>query len=486
MKVTVTKEWTNASKIAAMRLMDFLLQNEGSTGLNLATGNSPKNFYASLKSLFDQQPEIKKSLQYFHLDEFRNVKDAQSYANEIKANVLDSWGFEEEQFHPWELDPKDLESACLTLSSHWHSIDKKVCILGIGTNGHIGFNEPGSPLHSSAKPVELTDSTKSSLKVRFDGEEVPSQGLGFGIADILAADRIILLASGPEKAKIIARALLGPISPECPASFLRLHPNCEIFLDEDAAHDYRYESSLYAEEKHAIGTESKINGNILFLSPHPDDTSISAGGLLSRHASSNEVKTINIYSGHRSNIPNSNLDSRISTRKAEAEAEAKTLNIAMDFPQLKGYEQNYDLLDEDIEYIANQITKHQPKHIFAPWIEDPHPAHKACTKLLFKALEIADLSSELQVWFYETPWGLFRPGQMNVFVALSKDETITKLKAIGMHSSQVQRSAYDYASDALSRLRSVVSLEQEFAGYGKAHGVDLGKNVECFYRISVN
>lgn len=486
MKITVTKEWTQASQVAACRLLEFLLEKDESVAINLATGNSPKLLYAELVKHLNNHESAKSRLHFFHLDEFLKIKESDSYSTELRDGVLKDLGVSDDNFHPWLINEKDPDATCLTLSSHWHSKERKICVLGVGENGHIGFNEPGSALGKTASVMNLTDSTRNALKARFGNSEVPESGVGFGVADILAADRIILLATGSSKAKIVAKMLHGPISPDCPASFLRLHPDCQVFLDEEAAHDYTYEANLFVEEKEAVGTESRVEGNILLLSPHPDDTSISAGGFLFRHSESNKVKTINVYSGHRADIPDSNLDSRIETRKREAEAEAKVLNIAMEFPQLEGYDNDYALLDKDVEYIVEQINSWQPKHIFTPWIKDPHPAHLACTKILFKALEQANISSDTCLWFYETPWGLFRPGEMNTFVALTHDETMAKLKAIGMHASQVHRTPYDYAADALTRLRSVVSLEQEFAGYGKAHGVELGKNVECFYRIRIS
>lgn len=486
MKITISKEWQDASAQASLRFMEFLLASEGSIGVNLATGNSPKYFYSALAKQFAIFESEKERLRFFHLDEFLDCSDSLTYSEELKNGPLSNWSIKEAQFFPWKVESKDPDSICLTMASQWHSHPRKICILGIGENGHIGFNEPGSTLASTARKIDLADTTRAALSDRFGGESVPNFGIGFGIADILAADKILLFASGAAKAKIVARALHGEISPECPASFLRLHNNVDVFLDEAAASAYLHEPELYSEEKVALSTESTVDGNILFLSPHPDDTSISAGGFLARHAEKNLVKTINLYSGHRSEIPNTNTEGRVEIRKKEAEAEAKALNIAMEFPQLKGYDDDYSLLDEDIEYLVEQVKSSEAKHIFVPWIHDPHPAHRATTALLFKALENVQAPSGLRIWFYETPWGLFRPGEMNTFVALSKDETITKLKAIGMHQSQVQRSAYDYAADALTRLRSVVSLEQEFSGYGKAHGVDLGKNVECFYCIRAN
>lgn len=109
-------------------------------------------------------------------------------------------------------------------------------LLGIGRNGHIGFNEPGAPFNSATRAVTLAPSTRAANQQDFPpGEPVPAQALTVGIGTILRSREIVLLATGPAKAAAVAAALTGPPGPHCPASALRLHPSVLVVCDRDAA-----------------------------------------------------------------------------------------------------------------------------------------------------------------------------------------------------------------------------------------------------------
>jgi glucosamine-6-phosphate deaminase len=109
-------------------------------------------------------------------------------------------------------------------------------VLGIGGNGHIGFNEPGSPFDTRTRPVRLTEATRAANKHSFPaGETVPESAITMGIATILDAREILLVATGPAKAAALAAALHGPQSPQCPASVLRCHPAVTVVCDGAAS-----------------------------------------------------------------------------------------------------------------------------------------------------------------------------------------------------------------------------------------------------------
>ena len=109
-------------------------------------------------------------------------------------------------------------------------------LIGIGSNGHIGFNEPGSSRKSRTRLVNLSDTTITDNSRFFDKEiDVPTQAITVGIATIMEARKILLLATGKNKSRAINAALNEPIGPNCPASFLRQHPDCTFLVDEAAA-----------------------------------------------------------------------------------------------------------------------------------------------------------------------------------------------------------------------------------------------------------
>ncbi|NMA96391.1 MAG: glucosamine-6-phosphate deaminase, partial [Clostridiales bacterium] len=102
-------------------------------------------------------------------------------------------------------------------------------------NGHIGFNEPGTPFESTTSVVELTQSTKEANSRYFDSiDDVPTHAISMGMKTIMHAKKILLIAKGEDKAEIMKEALFGPITPDVPASVLQLHPNVTVFVDQKA------------------------------------------------------------------------------------------------------------------------------------------------------------------------------------------------------------------------------------------------------------
>ena len=111
----------------------------------------------------------------------------------------------------------------------------EVCVLGIGRNGHIGFNEPGAPSDSRTRVVHLSESTRKVNADDFEADRAPERAITVGMATIFEARNVLLLASGTNKAGAVAAAIEGDVSESVPASMLRSHPNASLFLDEDAA-----------------------------------------------------------------------------------------------------------------------------------------------------------------------------------------------------------------------------------------------------------
>jgi glucosamine-6-phosphate deaminase len=110
-----------------------------------------------------------------------------------------------------------------------------LCVLGIGRNGHIGFNEPGAPFDSRTRVVRLTETTRKVNAGDFEDDRAPEKAITVGLATIFEAREVLLLASGPNKARALAAALRGEISESVPASMLQRHPNATFLLDQDAA-----------------------------------------------------------------------------------------------------------------------------------------------------------------------------------------------------------------------------------------------------------
>lgn len=207
--------------------------------LGLATGGTMVGVYEQLVNLIKINKLDLSNITTFNLDEYIGIdsnhpESYYTYMHDILFNHLSSWN--EEKIHLPHGSANDLNSE---VERYENLIDKEgpmdIQILGIGENGHIGFNEPGTSFDSLTSVVDLTESTIEANSRYFETkEEVPKQAISMGIQSILKAKRIILLAFGPKKAEAIQKLLSGETTTDLPASALYNHPNVEIIVDNSA------------------------------------------------------------------------------------------------------------------------------------------------------------------------------------------------------------------------------------------------------------
>ncbi|WP_414839636.1 glucosamine-6-phosphate deaminase [Carnobacterium sp. TMP28] len=229
MQTIIVKDNVEGGK-KAFELIKEGMQQEAKV-LGLATGSTPIALYNEMTESdldFTDMTAI-------NLDEYYGLSadNDQSYHYFMHEQLFAKKPFKE-TFVPDGLADEKTEPARYDKIIDEHPID--IQILGIGTNGHIGFNEPGTPFDSTTTKVSLTESTIESNKRNFEtAEEVPRFAYSMGIKSILSAKKIILLAFGEEKAEAIKNTLNGPMTTDVPASALQQHPNVVVILDEAAA-----------------------------------------------------------------------------------------------------------------------------------------------------------------------------------------------------------------------------------------------------------
>ena len=211
------------------------LRTKPELSLCLPTGTTPERIYAEMaRSTRAGQASFARA-RVFALDEFGGLApdDPGRTRHTLQRNLIDAidlpWG----AFHFLDPDTADL-------SRHVREYDGAIgdrfdlAVLGVGRNGHLGMNEPGSPLDGRTRRVELEASTIQSSARYFAHQNLPRWGVTVGLASILASSEVWLLANGGTKAEIIRRTLRAEITPSNPASLLRNHPNCWMFVDAEA------------------------------------------------------------------------------------------------------------------------------------------------------------------------------------------------------------------------------------------------------------
>lgn len=207
--------------------------------LVLPTGNTPLSLYQRLVQMHQDGTITFSATTTFNLDEYHGLSpdDPGSYAAYMHHEFFDRVDVDPRRVHLLNSLAADVEAECRAYEEAIRQaggID--LAILGIGRNGHIAFNEPGSDFASRTRRVRLTAQTVADNQTLFaDPARMPRFALTMGIGTIMEARRVLLLASGPRKAEILARALRGEVTTDVPASVLRLHPRLTVVADKDAA-----------------------------------------------------------------------------------------------------------------------------------------------------------------------------------------------------------------------------------------------------------
>lgn len=206
--------------------------------LGLATGSSPLGVYALLVEACKNKKVSFKNVRTFNLDEYVNLDENhnQSYRYFMNHNLFDHIDIVKENTKV----PSGLGDIEKNAAEYDQMIDAAggidLQILGIGSNGHIAFNEPGTPLDSLTHVVALQESTRKDNARFFQSiDEVPTHAISMGLQSIMKAKKIVLIATGVNKAKAIAALVHGDITPDLPVSVLKNHPDATIYVDEAAA-----------------------------------------------------------------------------------------------------------------------------------------------------------------------------------------------------------------------------------------------------------
>lgn len=308
-----------ASKTVARAVADLIQQREKEGKqcvLGLATGSTPKTLYAELIRLHREEGLSFKNVITFNLDEYYPMKPdvAQSYHRFMNTCL----------FAHIDIDPKNIHIPDGTIAkqdinqyakSYEQAIDDAggvdIQILGIGLNGHIGFNEPGTSRNSITRIAALENSTRLANAYEFENiAHVPRLSLTMGISSILKAKRIEILAFGPNKADVVAKTIEGQVSDKLPATFLQEHANVVFHLDEASSQGLtRYKSPWLTGEiewtekliRKAVCTMAMEFKKPLLMLTRDDYFSHGLADLLEKHGPVSEVN-LRVFNGLRDTI----------------------------------------------------------------------------------------------------------------------------------------------------------------------------------------
>jgi glucosamine-6-phosphate deaminase len=229
-----------AMSVAMAYVVAGKLEEEPSSVLMLPTGITPLGMYRRLVEMHRSEGLSFANATFFNLDEYLGLapEHRASYHVYMKEHFYGLINADPARVFVPDGAAPDPEAECERYEAAIREaggID--VCVLGIGRNGHLGFNEPGAPFDSRTRVVELSESTRKVNASDFEADRAPERAITAGMATIFESKAVLLLASGTNKAAAVAAAVEEDVSERIPASMLRSHPNTVLFLDETAASD---------------------------------------------------------------------------------------------------------------------------------------------------------------------------------------------------------------------------------------------------------
>ncbi len=232
MKIIPCSDYDDMSQLAAKSVITELKQNSGQL-LCPASGNSAIGVYKKLAQAIHVDPQNFRELRILMLDEWYGLpsEDPSSCNVFLQKHLIQPLSISEERYFSFKSNAPDPEKECDRMAetlSEQGAID--ICILGLGKNGHLGFNEPATSLSPHCHVATLSEASQRHAMIA-DIEHPPEFGLTLGMEDILQSKKIILLLSGNSKREVIEKLLSKKITPQLPASLLWRHPNTECYLD---------------------------------------------------------------------------------------------------------------------------------------------------------------------------------------------------------------------------------------------------------------
>ena len=237
-KIIRTKDYADMSRKAANIISAQVIMKPDCV-LGLATGGTPVGIYEKLVERYNEGDLDFSEVTSVNLDEYRGLpkEHPESYWSFMHRNLFDKVNIDPAKINLPDGTNPDAEDACAKYNQIIHAVGGiDLQLLGIGHDGHIGFNEPGEAFELETHCVDLTPATIEANKRFFDGNEdlVPKQAYTMGIRTIMQARKVLMVVNGAGKAEIVKKAFFGPVTPEVPASILQLHPDFILVGDEEA------------------------------------------------------------------------------------------------------------------------------------------------------------------------------------------------------------------------------------------------------------
>lgn len=244
MKIIVFEKEEHLDAYVGEYICHFI-RNHSQPVIGFATGSTPLGVYRYFIDNYQAQKVSFRQVKAFNLDEYVGLTPShpRSFASAMKNELFSHIDILPENINALDGSKENMDEECQRYESLIDANPIDIQILGIGMDGHIAYNEPGSPLDGACHVVDLhQESIESSLDYGFDHiEDVPTQGVTQGIGTIMKAKQLIMMAKGEKKADLVKRMIYGEVTPDFPSSIIQRHPNVIVCLDRSAASQLKEE-----------------------------------------------------------------------------------------------------------------------------------------------------------------------------------------------------------------------------------------------------
>jgi glucosamine-6-phosphate deaminase len=457
MKVLIYSDYDEISDKAAIFIRDKINKFSPTENkpfvLGLPTGSTPIGVYKKFIEFYNQGSISFKNVVTFNMDEYVGLdsEHLQSYAYFMYNTLFKYIDIKKENINLLNGSASDLKLECLRYEEKiksYNGINLFLC--GIGQDGHIAFNEPGSSLNSRTRIKTLCYDTIQANSRFFEDDinSVPKQALTVGIKTIMDSQEILLLISGTKKALALHNLIEQPISFQWTSSILQNHNLCTVLCDGDSTGELKVKTYRYFKNiqkmtdifgnpyENCIKKYISKNDKILITSPHPDDDILGCGGIMQCFNNKDLVKILYMTNGIGG--LNGSRDSKLRLKEALSALTIIDYSIEnIDHLNLPFYyDKSRKVTKEDISIFEKYLFKLKPNHIFVCGDNDPKGTHLKC----FNIIKQANLPESVKkIWIYKGAWDCWDKNsdiKENTSIYLNQSILNKKLLSLKMHLSQ--------------------------------------------------
>ena len=450
MRVIINDTYDTICDWVASYIKGKINSHDGTFVLGLPTGSTPIGVYQRLVKFYQNGEISFANTITFNMDEYIGLDKLhkQSYHYFMRTNFFDHIDIPEENINLLDGCVDNPELECSNYEDKIKAsggIDLFLC--GMGQDGHLAFNEPGSSLSSRTRVKTLCHDTILANSRFFENiEMVPTSALTVGIGTIMDAKEILIMASGLQKAIAIKQCIEGSVSSMYTCSVVQQHPDAIVICDEDATAELTVKVSKYYKSiqqnidiygKTISKMKIKSTDRIMITSPHPDDDVIGMGGLLQLLPNKQNVKIVYMTNGNGGNIEKSpdRIKEALSAIKVLGYGLENIINAELPFYN----DPDRTVTNHDHDKFSNLLNNFDPTMLFVCSDKDPNHTHDKCYNIIKNTLKTPNTlnKSLTHIFEYMGAWGQFNPKDKNIIrVNIPFDQYLNKILAIKLHISQ--------------------------------------------------